>query len=257
MKTMMLGKVGALVLSALVALAGAGLSACGVDAASEADGSAPGPEAEVARTLDALKGSAPAEASSSDIGSEYLAGVWGQATELALDFEYALAAPVVNGETASVDVTFTAYPLGEVFENTMDGFLTHIAQEVVADELAKAEAAAARGVEITGEYELELEEEALTEFENEAEAEAHDTIFAERFSANLEGVEKTFTRTLTLTLGRSAEGGWALDTLTEESGITDAIYGGIAEAAAEFNEKAADEMFIRIYTDAMLADAAL
>jgi hypothetical protein len=253
---MVLGRAGALVLSALMAFFGAGLSACAAGSASE-EGGAPGPEAAVARMLDSLKGSAPEEVSAPGIGSEYLAGVWGQATELAFGFDYALSAPVVNGGAASVDVAFTAYPLGEVFEKTMDGFLTHIAQEVVADELAKAEAAAARGVEATGGYGLGLEEEALAEFEDEAEAEAHDMAFAERFSENLEGVGKTFTRTLTLALNRTAEGAWELDPLTDESGIIDAIYGGIAEAASKFNEKAADEMFIRIYTDAMLADAAL
>jgi hypothetical protein len=223
----------------LLVVALLGLVSCGEDSGQNADD----PEAAVTRTLDALKARPYTEiANSSSIGNEYLADVMDQIAKRALDFDYALGEADIDGDRADVEITITTYPFGQVFEDSMDSFLTNIAEEIAEDEKQKV---AASGIS-----ESDAEAEALTEVENEAEAEALGTRFAQLFSENLEKADKTYTTKATVTLLKSADGRWTIDVLSAGNELENAIYGGIVSAAAEFSQKAMDEMFIRVYTDA-------
>jgi hypothetical protein len=225
-----------------------GLVACGREREAEIT-----PADVVDYTLDTLKEKSPEEiAVPVGIGYEYMDDVLAQIAEKALDFEYEIGESVVRGDRADVEVTIKTYPFGAVFADTMDDFLTNIAEEIAAEEKKKAEAEAGETTDAA--ISAAEETEALEIFEDDVESEAHNSLFTEKFRAQMSKVKPNFTKKVTFTLLRNSDGQWVIDALSAGSEVVDAIYGGMIQTAAEFDQKTVDEIFIRSYTAAFMEE---
>ncbi|MDR1028775.1 MAG: hypothetical protein LBL63_05075 [Clostridiales Family XIII bacterium] len=229
-----------------------------------------GPEEMVARVLDTLKEYEVTEftATGAGVGAEYMEDVLSEAAGRVTEFEYKIGEATVRGDRAEVEVIVTAYPLGGVFEETADAFLTELAGRVAREEKAKIEADAAAtesgtasgdirgnapdGITSPAESEVAVEDEAeaLAVFESEAETAENNALFAARFKERLARTDKSFKKTVIVTLMRNNDGVWVLDAVSGSGDLVDAVYGGLPSKAAEFGEKALDDLFIRTYAAA-------
>ncbi|MDR2156391.1 MAG: hypothetical protein LBO81_01220 [Clostridiales Family XIII bacterium] len=191
----------------------------------------------LARTLDALKRQSPSKLYvPAGIGAAYADGAMNEIAQQILEFEYEIGGVAVRGDRAEVNVTVRTYPLGEIFEKSMEDFLIWLADEIAAEENAEADG----------------EEPAVPA--GESETAFYNSLFEGRFRETLSKAEKNFERTVTVTLLRTDGGVWVMDPLSPGSGILDAVYGGMPNAASRFGEKAEDRLFIRAHAETIAGE---
>ncbi len=110
-----------------------------------------------------------------------------------LDFDYKLGEEKVDGETATVDLTITTYPLGEIFTNVLSELFSSNLEELGA-----------------------MTEEELTAYMDET------------LISNLDKAEKNFETDLTVTL-KKQDGKWVVE---ESEEFTNALTGGMLDFAS-------------------------
>ena len=120
-----------------------------------------------------------------------------------LEFDYEILEEKIDGEKATVDVKITTYNLGNAFTVFIGEYLTQ------AFALAFSDAS----------------EESIEQMGT--------SIFKEKVDA----MEKTYTKTISIPLS-NVDGQWVIDELDDESPFTNALTGGLVEAA-----KALDDAF--------------
>jgi hypothetical protein len=235
-----------LVLGVMSACGGGSGSAAAPDAGSQ---TAPAPAVEedapavvVDATLTILKTEPAASLDPGAGGTGYLDEALGIAGAKILDFDYTVGAEKISGDKATVEVSFTTYGFGKVYEEAMDEFLTELAVQVVA---AGAAADA---------------DKAKTEAEEEAEfdaavlgTDATYALFAQKFVAKLGTIAKDYTATVEVPLTKAANGLWLIDALEAEGEFVNAIYGDMIHVSSEFNATKVNAIFLQQYEDAATA----
>ncbi len=114
-----------------------------------------------------------------------------------LEFEYDLGEEVINGETATVETTITTYPFGDIFKTVITNYITAAFQSETVT---------------TDDQMLELMDKLLIE--------------------ELEKAEKTYTKTVTITLEQE-DGAWVVQ---EDDEMANALTGGMLDFANNMNQ---------------------
>lgn len=144
-----------------------------------------------------------------DLSSEEVEGVTSQEVEDAVqndllpklrEFDYELSNEQVNGETATVDVKITTYAAGDAFSSFLSDYMSQ------AFTLAFSGAS----------------EDDLTQ------------LAASIFSSKIKSMDKSYTETVSLALTKT-DNTWKVDSLSEDSEMSDAFLGGLLSSFDSFN----------------------
>ena len=130
--------------------------------------------------------------------------IYSEFTDMMLSFDYTLANEQINGDTATVDVTFETYDFGNMFKSVISDYFTK-----------------AIGMAFSGASEEETEQVLVD-------------LFSGRLAEMKEG-ERDFEATATISLSK-VDGEWKVDEIDDESDFLDCLTGGIISAVTDISD---------------------